>query len=107
MNGIEIDIQPRRAITKHSVVATVTVCTILSRQRAWRRTQSLTVPAAWEAPSHHPDQGSSVQARLLPFHADAADQAHVASTPDTAWPVSGHPPGSSRNHLNAPVSMPS
>jgi hypothetical protein len=68
-------------------------------------TQSLTVPAAWEAPSHHPDQGSSVQARLLPFHADAAGQAHVASTPDTTWPVDGHPPDSSQEHLNAPVLM--
>jgi hypothetical protein len=27
------------------------------------------------------------------------------STPDTAWPVTGHPPGSSRNLFNAPVSM--
>ena len=68
-------------------------------------TQSLTVSAAGEAPSRHSDQGSSVQTHLLPFHADAADQAHVASTPDTAWPISRHPSGSSRDHLNAPVLM--
>jgi hypothetical protein len=30
------------------------------------------------------------------FHAKAADQAHVASMPDTTWPRSGPPPGSSR-----------
>ena len=32
--------------------------------------------------------------RLLTFRARAADQAHVASMPDTTWPVNGHPPGS-------------
>jgi hypothetical protein len=33
------------------------------------------------------------------------DQARVASMPDTAWPVGGHPPGSSRNSWYIPVSM--
>ena len=49
-----------------------------------------------------------VVARLLTFRPGAADQAHVASMPDTAWPVSGHPPGSSRStRPNTPVLMPS
>ena len=39
----------------------------------------------------------SVASGLLPFHAEAADRARVASMPDTTWPVSGHPPGSSRD----------
>ena len=42
---------------------------------------------------------------LPTFHAKAADQARVASMPDTAWPVSGLPPGSSRGSDVAPVSM--
>src|SRR6478736_2016060 len=48
---------------------------------------------------------SSVGFGLLPFHAEAADRARVASMPDTAWPISGHPPDSSRDHLDTPVSM--
>jgi hypothetical protein len=43
---------------------------------------------------------------LLPFHAEAADRARVAFMPDTTWPISGHPPGSSRDCLHTPVSMP-
>ena len=46
-----------------------------------------------------------VKARLLPFHAKAADQARVVYMPDTTWPISGHPPDSSRNTPHAPVSM--
>src|ERR1035441_6271877 len=34
--------------------------------------------------------------RLLLFRAEAADRARVACMPDTTWPVSGYPPGSSR-----------
>src|SRR6266536_3194610 len=33
------------------------------------------------------------------------DRAHVASMPDTTWPISGHPPGSSRDRIHTPVSM--
>jgi hypothetical protein len=33
------------------------------------------------------------------------DQARVASMPDTAWPVGGHPPGLSRDSRYIPVSM--
>jgi hypothetical protein len=47
----------------------------------------------------------SVEPGLLPFHARAADRARVAFMPDTAWPISGHPPGSSRNRWHTPVSM--
>jgi hypothetical protein len=47
----------------------------------------------------------SISARLPMFRAAAADQAHAASMPDTAWPVNGLPPGSSRSRINAPVSM--
>jgi hypothetical protein len=46
-----------------------------------------------------------ISARVLPFHAEAADQAHAAFTPDTTRPVSGHPPGSSRRSFESPVSM--
>ena len=35
------------------------------------------------------------------------DQTRVASMPDTAWPVNGHPPDSSRDHEDVPVLMPS
>jgi len=59
-------------------------------------TQHLAVSAAWWSPSHHPDRGSSIRAGLPTFHAAAADQARVAFMPDTTWPISGHPPGSSR-----------
>ena len=47
----------------------------------------------------------SVGFGLLPFHAEAADRARVASMPDTAWPISRHPPDLSRDHLDTPVSM--
>src|SRR6266511_6292454 len=47
-------------------------------------TQSLTVSAAWDTPSHHPNQGDSFGARLPTFRARAADRTHVAYMPDTA-----------------------
>jgi hypothetical protein len=47
----------------------------------------------------------SVESGLLPFHAKAADRARVASMPDTTWPISGHPPGSSRDTKDTPVLM--
>src|SRR3954447_8130483 len=46
--------------------------------------------------------GDRVGARLLPFRSGAAGQVHVASMPDTAWPIDGHPPGSSRNKQQCP-----
>ena len=47
----------------------------------------------------------SVGSGLLLFHAEAADRAHVTFMPDTAWPISGHPPDSSRDRRYIPVSM--
>src|SRR3954463_5450865 len=43
-----------------------------------------------------------VGARLLPFRSGAAGQVHVASMPDTAWPIGGHPPGLSREPRQDP-----
>ena len=37
------------------------------------------------------DPGRRIDARLLPFRARAADQAHAAFTPGTTWPVIGTP----------------
>ena len=48
------------------------------------------------------DPGRHIDARLLAFRARAADQAHAAFTPGTAWPVIGHPPGSSRENSQTP-----
>ena len=57
-------------------------------------------------PAARPASGqASVRARLLLFHTEAADRARVVYMPDTTWPVSGHPPGSSRSRRNTPVSM--
>jgi hypothetical protein len=49
------------------------------------------------------------QYRDAPSHVlcESPDQAHVAYMPDTAWPVSGHPPDSSRAKSKHPVLMPS
>jgi hypothetical protein len=49
----------------------------------------------------------SIGTRLPTFHVVAADQARAAFTPDTAWPVNGHPPDSSRGFAHTPVLMPS
>src|SRR3954462_12827337 len=49
--------------------------------------------------------GGRVGARLLLFRSGAAGQGHVASMPDTAWPVSGYLSGSSRNTKQCPVLM--
>ena len=43
-----------------------------------------------------------VGTRLPTFRTRAADRTHVAYMPDTAWPVSGPPPGSSRADLLHP-----
>src|SRR5664279_5361488 len=49
--------------------------------------------------------GRSIDTRLPTFCAEAAVQAHAACMPDTAWPVSGSPPGSSRDRIDTPVLM--
>ena len=64
-------------------------------------TQSLAGSARLEG-SLSPDTAGSTGTRLLTFHARAADQAHVAYVPDTARPISGHPPGSSRDTPHRP-----
>src|SRR5215218_8926422 len=46
--------------------------------------------------------GDGFGARLLPFRSGAAGRVHVASMPDTAWPVGGHPPGSSQDTRQCP-----
>ena len=72
-------------------------------------TQRLTVSAARRAPSRSsaPQRGTedSIGTGLPKFRAEAADRSRAASMPDTTWPTSGHPPGSSRDYLKAPVSM--
>src|SRR6185503_8057176 len=52
-------------------------------------TQRLAVLAAWRAPSRC--RSSSIGTCLPTFRANAADQAHVVSMPDTAWPEVGTP----------------
>src|ERR1035437_5091982 len=49
--------------------------------------------------------GGSIGTCLPTFHAAAADQDRVAFMPDTTWPVNGHPPDSSRDFVDTPVSM--
>ena len=67
-------------------------------------TQHLTVSAARRAPSHPPrlSAAGSIGTRLPTFRAAAADRARAAFMPDTTWPISGHPPGSSRRQLERP-----
>jgi hypothetical protein len=82
-----------------------------SRSAGARRdgTPRLPVSAAQRSPSRtrRPRRSArrGIGTRLPMFRAAAADQAHAASMPDTAWPVNGHPPGSSRSRIDAPVSM--
>src|SRR5213079_1805159 len=77
------------------------------RQRVPRRYSAPRGSAAWGTPCRTvPGSGpASVRTRLLLFHAEAADRARVVYMPDTTWPVSGHPPGSSRSRRNTPVPM--
>ena len=44
-------------------------------------------PSRHRGPLHPFRPASGIDARLLTFHARAADQAHAASTPGTTWPV--------------------
>ena len=73
--------------------------TVLSASGFRRTARSLLRPGAFRR------QGSGVGIRLPTFHAEAADRTRAASMPDTAWPVNGLPPGSSRIHLTDPVLM--
>jgi len=49
----------------------------------------------------------SIGTRLPTFRVVAADQNRAVFTPDTAWPINGHPPDSSRGFAHTPVLMPS
>jgi hypothetical protein len=74
-------------------------------------TQPLTASTAWGSPVHNRPQARSPLAGRehaatgshVPHR--SPDQARAASMPDTTWPVSRHPPGSSRSSGSAPVSM--
>jgi hypothetical protein len=50
--------------------------------------------------------GWCIGARLLMFRVRAADRAHAASTPGTAWPIHGHLPGLSQEAKRLLVLMP-
>src|SRR3954465_6751793 len=83
----------------------------LVRQRVRIGTRRLTVSAAWRTPSRtRPLTGSEhcIGTRLPTFRVVAADQTRAVFTPDTAWPINGHPPDSSQSYAHPPpVLMPS
>ena len=82
----------------------------LVRQRVRIGTRRLTVSAAWRTPSRtRPLAGSEhcIGTRLPTFRVVAADQTRAVFTPDTAWPINGHPPDSSQDYAHTPVLMPS
>ena len=73
--------------------------TATTRRSASKRgigTQPLTVSAARSAPSRPANPPGHIHARLPTFPTKAADEVHATSVPDTAWPIHGHPPDSSR-----------
>jgi hypothetical protein len=72
------------------------------RQHAPRRYSASRGSSTCSAPSRAPIRGDGVEACFPTFHAKAADQAHITSVPDTTWPVSGHPPDSSRAQHQTP-----
>src|SRR5262245_13968779 len=87
--------------------------TPITRASALLRAGPPARPATVLTPHGHPSSYSlssipdSFGTRLPMFHARAADQAHAASMPDTAWPVIGHPPGPAPAARDlATVSMP-
>src|SRR4051812_7457602 len=84
--------------------------TTTSRSASGRRdgTQPLRFPPYDALPLPHPSppaRAGRIGTRLPTFRAGAADRARATFTPDTTWPISGHPPGSSRRLLTSPVSM--
>ena len=71
-------------------------------------TRRLTVSAARRTPSRarpHPLGPGGLGPRLPAFSVEARIQTHAACMPDTDWPISGHPPASSRDCIETPVSM--
>ena len=67
--------------------------------------QFLLLDALPLAPGPTPGTEHSIGPRLPAFSVEARDQTHAACMPDTDWPISGHPPASSRDCIEAPVSM--
>lgn len=57
------------------------------------------------APDPTPGTGHSIGPRLPAFSVEARIQTHAACMPDTDRPISGHPPASSRDCIETPVSM--
>src|SRR5205823_3006626 len=62
-------------------------------------------PPLGALPLTQPCRLGRVRTRLPAFPTKAADEVHAASTPDTAWPIHGHPPDPSRILEPNPVSM--
>ena len=91
--------------------------TPITRASSLLRTGPPTEPATVLTPQQTPgllplahctqNQTGSIGSGLLTFRVGAADRARVASMPDTAWPINGHPPSSSRDKGHTPVLMPS
>ena len=96
--------QPRMTRPLRSTPITEGFITTMSRSASTPRngTQRLTVSAACARSLSPPTRTDSVATCLPTFRAKAADRAHVASMPDTAWPVSGYPPDSSQEHALHP-----
>ena len=67
-----------------------------------RQALSLSPPAAYRR--ERQPAGACIGTRLPTFHAEAAEQARATSMPDTAWPVNGLLPGSSRDRIGHPGS---
>ena len=69
--------------------------------------QFLLLDALPLAPAPLAGSEHGIGTRLPTFRVVAADQTRAAFTPDTAWPINGHPPSSSRDKGHTPVLMPS
>ena len=72
------------------------------RQRARHRYSRPSRPRRLGHSLSPPAAGGSIGARLLTFRTRAADQAHAASAPGTAWPVNGHPARLIPGHTPSP-----
>jgi len=74
-------------------------------------TQRYSIPHGFRRLEHSlspPIPGAAVSGHALSRSTrKQPDRTHVASMPDTIWPINGHPPDSSRDRSDAPVSMPS
>src|SRR5262249_36899640 len=77
-------------------------------RRARIGTRPLPVPATRRPPAHplrHPQARRPSSASPAPRSPqEPTDRAPAARRPDPPWPVNGHPPGSSRDCIETPVS---